>query len=96
LKDSPDDNTAGIRGFVTARPALSGTNGRPTRTRAPEAEFFDLIYELDPGAANDDYYVTSADFLALQSELRSKLIRGLFQWAACLCAAIGAAAVLYG
>ena len=45
------------------------------------SEFFDLIYDLDPEAANDDYYVTSSDFIELHSQIKKFLIRRLLWWA---------------
>ena len=66
------------------------------QSRRPEAEFFSLVYELDPQAANDDYYATSADFLLLQSQLRAKLIQGFLLWFVGISVAFSAAAIFYG
>lgn len=45
-------------------------------------EFFDLISDWDPDAANDDYYVTSADFIEIHDQLKTFLIRRMIWWAA--------------
>ena len=47
-------------------------------------EFYDLIYESDSEAENDDYYVRSEDFLELHTKIRKGLIRGLLWWGATL------------
>jgi len=48
-------------------------------------EFFDLISDWDPDAANDNYYVTSSDFIELHSQLRKFLIRRMIWWATSVC-----------
>jgi hypothetical protein len=47
--------------------------------------FYELIYELDPEAKNDDYYVTSADFIELHSEMKAYLITRIIWWATSAC-----------
>ena len=49
---------------------------------APSPEFFGLTYEWDPGAANDEYYVASSDFIALHSHIKRFLLRRMLWWAA--------------
>ena len=44
-------------------------------------EFFDLICDWDPEAANDEYYVTSSDFIELHSQIKKFLIRRMIWWA---------------
>lgn len=44
-------------------------------------EFLDLISGWDPGAANDPYYVTSADFIDLHARIKKYLIRRMIWWA---------------
>jgi hypothetical protein len=51
-------------------------------------EFFDLVHEWDPEAANDDYYVTSAGFTELHSDIEAQLLRGLLTWVAITSAAM--------
>ena len=48
-------------------------------------EFYDLVYSVDSAAANDNYYVTSGDFLELHSQLRKELLSGIFWWSCGLC-----------
>lgn len=48
-------------------------------------EFYDLISDWDPEAANDNYYVTSADFIELHSGIKTFLIRRLVWWAISVC-----------
>lgn len=45
-------------------------------------EFFELIHDWDPEAANDEYYVTSSDFIELHSQIRKFLIRRMIMWSA--------------
>jgi hypothetical protein len=59
------------------------------------SEFFDLIYESDPEASNDNYYVTSADFVQLHSQIRSDLRRSLFWWAIGLCGVLAGTSFVY-
>ena len=58
-------------------------------------EFCDLIYEWDPEAANDDYYVTSSDFIQLHSQIKKDLIRGLLWWATIVCLAMSGLAFVF-
>ena len=58
-------------------------------------EFFDLIYDWDPEAANDDYYVTSSDFIEIHSQLKRTLIRGVLLWATSVCLGMSALAFVY-
>ncbi len=48
-------------------------------------KFFDLIYDRDPEAANDDYYVTSSDFIELHSQIKRTLIRHVLWLATSVC-----------
>ena len=48
-------------------------------------KFFDLIGDWDPGAANDNYYVTSSDFIELHSQIKKFLIRRIIWWATSVC-----------
>ena len=50
----------------------------PQLVLAPE--FFDLIYEADPFAADDIYYVASSEFTELHSDIKSGLLRGVLLW----------------
>lgn len=58
-------------------------------------EFFDLIYEWDPKAVNDEYYVTSSDFIELHSQIRTRLIRGVLLWALALCLGMASLAIVF-
>jgi hypothetical protein len=57
--------------------------------------FFELIYALDPEAKNDDYYVTSADFIELHSWIKAYLVRRMIWWAVSVCLGMSALAYLY-
>lgn len=79
---------------VSVKDGLSGQSGEEVKTgisssvlhgNALTPEFYELIYEADPGAKNDDYYVTSADFIGLHSQIKNDLLRGLLWWAFGLC-----------
>lgn len=63
----------------------TGISGAVSQGNALTPEFYDLIYEADPGAENDDYYVTSADFIELHSQIKKDLVRGLVWYAVGLC-----------
>ena len=58
-------------------------------------EFCELVYEWDPEAANDSYYVTSADFVQLHSEIKRGLLRGVLWWAIIVCAATAAVVFVF-
>jgi hypothetical protein len=58
-------------------------------------EFCALIYDTDAQAINDDYYVTSADFLELRSSIRRGLARGLLAWGIGLLMAVAALGFVY-
>ncbi len=58
-------------------------------------EFFDLIYDWDPEASNDDYYVTSSDFIEIHDQLKRTLIRGVLLWATSVCLGMSALAFIY-
>ena len=58
-------------------------------------EFFDLIYDWDPAASNDDYYVTSPDFIEIHDQLKRTLIRGVLLWATSVCLGMSALAFIY-
>jgi hypothetical protein len=59
-------------------------------------EFFDVIYEWDSDAANDDYYTTSAEFTELHSQIKKDLIRRMVQWAICTCGGMLGLVLIYG
>ena len=63
----------------------TGISGSVLQGNALTPEFYELIYEADPGAENDDYYVTSADFIQLHSQIKKNLVRGLLWWAFGVC-----------
>ena len=65
-----------------------------SRNCALSPEFFDLIYEADPHAAKDKYYVASSDFTDLHSEIKGGLLRGVLLWSAGLTVVV-TAAILY-
>ena len=48
-------------------------------------EFFELIYDADPEAENDDYYVTSPDFVQLHSQIKKGLVQAWVWCAVTLC-----------
>jgi hypothetical protein len=48
-------------------------------------EFYELIYDVDPEAENDDYYVTSSDFIGLHTQIKKDLLRALRWWAFGIC-----------
>ena len=58
-------------------------------------EFFGLIHDWDPEASNDDYYVTSSDFIEIHSQLNRTLIRGVLFWATNVCLGMSALAFFY-
>lgn len=58
-------------------------------------EFYELIFDADPNAVNDDYYVTSEDFLQLHFRIKKNLILGLIGWAAGLCLFMAGLAYVY-
>lgn len=68
----------------------------PHRPRELTPEFCALIYDADSGASNDDYYVTSADFLELHSGIRRGLFLGLLTWGIGVLAAVGILGFVYG
>jgi len=60
-------------------------SGAVLQTNALTPEFCELISEADPDAANDDFYVTSPEFVQLHSKIKKDVIRGLLLWAVSLC-----------
>ena len=81
--------------ITTSAVADSGadTDCSAKRDRTLSPEFFDLIYEADPHAADDDYYVASTEFTELHSEIKGGLLQGVLLWSAGL--AVVLAAVFY-
>ncbi len=67
VKGNPLSNTATLSLPLTDDDRLS-------------SEFFSLIYDLDPEAANDPYYVTSKDFVDLHARIKKRLIIGVLSW----------------
>lgn len=51
-------------------------------------EFCELVRGADEHASNDDYYVTSADFIELHSRIRGGLLYGLLLWTTGLFASV--------
>ena len=43
-------------------------------------EFFELIFDADEDASNDDYYVTSADFIEFHTRIRRNLLDAIILW----------------
>lgn len=80
---------------VASETTVRVTAAEHARFVEANAEFFDLIYDLDPGAANDKYYVTSADFLSQRAQIRKELVKGSLFWAAGIGLAIGAAVLFF-
>ena len=74
---------------------MAGTSGAALHGHALTPEFYELISGADPDAANDDYYVTSPDFVQLHSKIKKDLIRGLLLWAVCLCLFMAGLASVY-
>ena len=66
----------------TATPAYGNRDLTP--------EFCHLVYDADPDASNDNYYVTSEDFLELHSKIRRDLLLGVVGWAVALLLVVGA------
>ena len=64
----------------------SNMPGAVLRENALTPEFYELIYSADPEAANDDYYVTSEDFIHLHWQIKKDLIKGVSWWAIGVCA----------
>ena len=58
-------------------------------------EFYDLIRDWDPEAANDEYYVTSSDFIELHSQIKRFLIRRMIWWATSVCLGMSALFIIY-
>ena len=58
-------------------------------------EFLDLISDWDPDAANDNYYVTSSDFIELHSQIKRFLIRRIIWWATSVCLGMSVLLFLY-
>ena len=69
----------------TSPDGVSGTAELVPQADELSPEFFDLIHDWDPDAANDNYYVTSSDFIELHSQLRKFLIRRMIWWATSVC-----------
>ena len=79
---SDEEISAGISGAVLQRNPLT-------------PEFYELIFEADPEALNDDYYVTSRDFVQLHSKIKKDLIRGVSWWLLANCLFIAGMVILY-
>ena len=77
VKDVPE--------FRSGQSPISEAVEPVTQAHRLSPEFFDRIYDWDPGAANDDYYVTSPDFIELHSQIKRTLIRGVIWWATSVC-----------
>ena len=58
-------------------------------------EFYDLIRGWDPEAENDEYYVTSSDFIELHTRIRRFLIRRLIWWATSVCLGMSVLFIIY-
>ena len=69
----------------TSQDGVSGAVELVPQADELSPEFFDLIHSWDPDAANDDYYVTSSDFIELHSQIRKFLIRRMIWWATSVC-----------
>lgn len=53
----------------------TGISGSVLQGNALTPEFYELIYEADPGAENDDYYVTSVPFEIVMHAFIARLLR---------------------
>lgn len=73
----------------------AGISGAVLQRNALTPEFYELISGADPDAANDDYYVTSPEFVQLHSKIKKDLIRGFLWWAASLCLFMAGLAFIY-
>lgn len=87
VKDAPE--------FRSRQSPMSEAGEPVTQAHQLSPQFLALIYDWDPGAANDYYYVKSSDFIEIHSRLRRTLIRGLLFWAASVCLGMSALAFVY-
>ena len=78
-----------------AQNAESGTAEAAQHGDQLSPEFFDLICDWDPDAVNDDYYVTSSDFIELHSGIKKFLIRRVVWWAVSVCLGMSILAYVY-
>ncbi len=89
---------------VSVRGESASQSGEEVRATIPGAvlqrntltpAFYELISKADPDAANDDYYVTSPEFIQLHSKIKKDFIRGLSLWAVALCLFMASLAYVY-
>lgn len=62
----------------------------------PSPEFFNLIYDWDPNATDDEYYATSEEFLELHSRIKDFLIQRLMWWTASVATAVVGLSIIFG
>lgn len=86
-RQAPDSHTAqnGVAGAAEAVPHVDQLS----------PELLDVIRDWDPEAANDQHFVTSADFIEFQSRIRNFVIRRLLWWVASVGLGISALLFLY-
>ena len=78
-----------------AQNAVSGADELVLPENQLSPEFFDLIFDWDPEAANDEYYVTSSNFIELHSEIKKFLLRRVLWWAISVCVGMSVLAIVF-